>query len=658
MRQPTDNNHPHPPIGGRFFVDGAKPLSDAGGGQPAFAATDLRNERAACIAVAVSRTEPARANVMRDLHEPIENLLVPFGIGAAPGAGGVPGLFVICQAPRGATLAAIGRSWPEAALVSQVLRPIAMVLRELELRRFTHRAIRPNNVFVPGPSQPVTLGCAWAAPPGFHQPPAYEPFYALMCHPAGQGDGTIADDVYALGCLLIALATGTEPLRGLDRAAVLRRKLELGSFAAIAGDARLPSLIADLARGMLAEDPDHRPTPTMLLDPVTARGRRVAARPPRRAPRALAVGATTAWDARTLAHAIGQEPEHGIRALRDGSVAHWLRRGLGDAALCGRIDELLRQRAAEPREDDSLADTILAMRVVATLEPLAPLCWRGVAFWPDGLGPLLAAALLREAPLLKALEEAIAVEAVTTWAAMREGRCELALLRVESRGNQALLRVRPPAGGPARLAYTLNPLLPCGGALGDGHWVIGLDSVAPAMDAAIREGAQPFDLDCVAFLAAHMTRDLEIDVNALAAHHGATFPAMSWLRILARLQTRFGLEPMTALAKWLVSQTEPLMAGWHNRDRRAALAKQLAVLADQGGLPPIVAALDDRAGLASDAVGTAAAADALARIDAELALIANGAADRAALAVRYGLEATVGLGLTALAICLATAVLS
>ena len=192
--------------------------------------------------------------------------------------------------------------------------------------------------------------------------------------------------------------------------------------------------------------------------------------------------------------------------------------------------------------------------------------------------------------------------------------------------------------------------------MGVGHWVISLDSVASAMDAAVREAAQPFDMDCVAFLAAHTTRDVEIDVNALAAHHGTTFPAMSWLRILARLQTRFAPEPMTALAKWLVTQSEPLMAGWHNRDRRAALARQLAALAEEGFLPPIVAALDDRPGLEADAAGTAAAVETLAHIDAELDRIANGGAERAALAVRYGLEATVGLGLIALAVCLAAAV--
>ena len=34
----------------------------------------------------------------------------------------------------------------------------------------------------------------------------------------------------------------------------------------------------------------------------------------------------------------------------------------------------------------------MLVRAVATLDPLAPVCWPGTVVWPDGLGPALAAA--------------------------------------------------------------------------------------------------------------------------------------------------------------------------------------------------------------------------------------------------------------------------
>ena len=665
MQNPSDSQHPHPPIGGRFLVDPTRPLPGGGGGLPTFAATDLRSAGTDLMAVAVNRADPARANALRDLTEAGDNLLGPLGVGNAPGPNGVPAYYVICPAPPGPSLGTSTKPWSEAALIALVLRPVALVLCRLEARRVTHRSIRPNNVFIPGPGQPVSLGCAWAAPPALHQPPAYEPFYSLMCHPAARGDGSIADDVYALGCLLIALATGTAPMAGMDDATVLRRKLELGSFAALAGDRRLPPIIGDLARGMLAEDPDHRPTPSMLLDPAAARGRRVAARPPRRAPRPVTVGGTTAWDARGLAQAIGRDPESGVRALRDGSVAHWVRRGLGDAILCARIDDMVRQRVAEPHDDESLADTSLAMRVVATIEPLAPLCWRGVSFWPDGLGTLIAAATQGNSELLGHVEEVIETEAVGAWAVLREDRCDVFALRTEARANRSLLHVRSPAGGMLRLAYALNPHLPCGGALG-AHFVSSLDGVAPAME-AIMEGAgmqgagsqsagHPFDAHAVGFIAARASRSLDIEVNALTAHHGPEFPAMPWLRILAQLQVRFVPRPLPALSRWVASQAEPLAARWRNRGRRSAVETRLRTLAEAGMFIPIIAELEDHPSLAADADGARAATETVARIDAELARLGGGAAGRGSMAAYYGQEIAAGLGLTALAAAVVSAV--
>ena len=371
-------------------VDPGRPLPDAGGGQPAFVVLDSSGGRSGVMAVRVARAMPPRARALDAASGLTDGLLGPIGHGPglATGPAEMESYYVFCPAPPGPAVAAAPSAWTEADLLECLLRPAAQALQRLAAHGVTHRAIRPNNVFQSVPGQPVVLGQGWAAPPAALQPALFEPAYSAMCLPCGRGEGTIADDVYALGVLMVVLALGRTPLEGQDASEIVRRKLERGSFAAIVGDARLPTIIADLARGMLAEDPDHRPSPSLLLDPVAAQTRRLAARPAKRAPVPARIGPWVAWNARALAHAIAVHPEPGLAALRSGAVDAWLRRSLGDALLAGRLEEIV--RALPSAAVEARADALLGMCAVAVLDPLAPLCWRGVAVWPDGIGPALA----------------------------------------------------------------------------------------------------------------------------------------------------------------------------------------------------------------------------------------------------------------------------
>ncbi len=89
---------------------------------------------------------------------------------------------------------------------------------------------------------------------------------------------------------------------------------------------------------------------------------------------------------------MAREPDHGLNAVRGNAVEQWLRRGLADAQLAARVEELVRHRSLDRAPNDGDGEAELVMRVIAVLDPLAPLCWRGVALWPDGIGTALAAA--------------------------------------------------------------------------------------------------------------------------------------------------------------------------------------------------------------------------------------------------------------------------
>ena len=532
--------------GTNYLVDVARPLPGAGGGIPAFAATSLAAETRPLMALRVDRHAPARLRPLQSLTTDVEGLLTPLAHGPGPPIGGTPGYYVVCPAPRGPPVSEGLRPWPEQTLIECVMGPIALILEQLRSRGLTHRAIRANNVFHAAPNRPVALGAAWAAPPAMHQPAVYETAYTAICHPAGRGDGRIADDVYALGVLLVTLALGRPPMDGIDDKTIMSNKLEFGDFAAIVGTARLPPILGDVLRGMLAEDPEHRPSPGLLRDLAGARGRRVTARPPPRAQRSFLFGTITVWNNRTLAMAMALEPDEALRAIQSGTMMYWLRRGLGDSMLAVRLEELFRQHEADMTADKTTANAGPVMRAIAEVDVLMPLCWRGVAILPDGLGPVLATRLDDDPELHRKLLEIVATEAEGAWASTREERVPSTPQRLEARQRRAILQIRGPAGGLPRLAYTLNPLMPCASKLLEAHWIVNVRDLAPALDAiaAASPGADLLEPHIAAFIGARSERYLDQAVKALGTQSDEAGRILTTLRLLTELQARFHPVPL------------------------------------------------------------------------------------------------------------------
>jgi hypothetical protein len=329
--------------------------------------------------------------------------------------------------------------------------------------------------------------------------------------------------------------------------------------------------------------------------------------------------------------------------------------------IAARLEDLVRHRTLDGIPEDGNSDASLVMRAIVVLDPLAPLCWRGIALWPDGIGTAMAAALGTDPDVLARLAEIIAGEEAGSWASVRSDRCDFAALRVEARSQHAWLQQHGQTSGVERLAYLLNPLMPCGSPLMGGRWVARLPGLLPALEEtagrADHKQTAPVDVQVAAFISARLERRLDSELTALAGAAPSDAACLALLRLLAQLQGRFHNQPLPALSAWLAAQAEPVLATWHNRDRRVAVAERIQVLAEAGYLSPMLTALDDPTARSIDAHEARRAVAELNRIDVELAQIAGGAAGRAATARRLGQEIAAGLGLAALATVLAVAAL-
>jgi hypothetical protein len=470
-----------------------------------------------------------------------------------------------------------------------------------------------------------------------------------MCQPAGRGEGSIADDVYALGVTLLWCVLGSAA-DWTDGVALARRKLELGSLAALAGGARLSGSLQDLLHLMLADEPDHRPMPSVLLEPGQARSRRLATRPPARATRALDIGGESAWFARDLASAIARHPDQGAGLLRTGQVDRWLRRNLGDSGLATRVEECVQRRAAEALGDESRAQAMLVMRTVAVLDPLAPLVWRAASLFPDGLGPLLAWVLASaNGPLTVALEELVAHDAITQWCACQTRRRDLPALKQDARDWRGWLATRGPMGGLKRLVYALNPLLQCGSPLLSGHSAARLGDLLPALEAAAAQADKkrpPIDADIAAFAAARADQALVVELGQMDGCATEADRAVV-LGFFGRLQLRTHPAPLPRLASWLLESGMIALTRWHSLATRTSLATALASHAQAGQIAPMLALAEDTGARAADRSGAIQAAARLEAIGTERVSLATDAPVRAAGAERAGQDIAAAAGLVA-----------
>ena len=587
-----------------------------------FAAEDRRGIAGNLVALKADPLAPPRAALAQFMHADHDAMLSPLAHGTAGGA-----YWVVTHAPPGPSLESLVVPWRGNGLLTHVLRPAALALDALQMAGLTHRAIRPDNVFVAAAGKSAVLGPGWASSPAISQPASFEPPYSAICAPAARGDGSIADDVYALGVLLLSLWTGAVPLASLEANEIIRLKLEYGSYAALTQHMRLQRGFDDILRAMLSDDPLARPLPVSLANLDGIHARRGGSRGALRAARPLAVGGQLAWNRRMLAVLCTEQPQAATVMLRERTIEQWLRRSVEDPGLAATVEEFRQEemvtgtkiggaRAASsalPLSDGSL------MRLVALLDPLAPLFWRGRWLWPGGIGPLLAGALAHP-PLLPPqeagalLDDLVLRGGVARWRAARPGRPD----SNESVLPQHLLQNQSQNGEPTnreglllRAVYALNPYLACQSPKLAGESVV--DALALV---AVLERLGPEKLGGDTLLDAHSLAFLDARTQD-RPREGQIEPAAAAvareLAMLARCQAKGDGRPLPRIAASLLPRLEQLLQDWPGVSRRQRRLAALRTLAAAGDLMALLGLVSDKRHREQD---DAAREHALAQLDA------------------------------------------
>ncbi|MEI8394330.1 MAG: serine/threonine protein kinase [Rhodospirillaceae bacterium] len=603
-------------LGDRFEILPTQPLPAFDGiAGTAYAARALRGRKAECFALILSGAVPPRTEALAGF-----TLIDNPGIMRLLDHGMVEWAqnhrqALIFERPLGrrlmTSLAAGFEPMPEDQIMRLVIQSMMPVFKELSGRGLTHGGIRPNNMFLrDSGGGGLTVGECASTPPGYAQPALFEGIERAMAQPSGRGNGSILDDLYAFGVTLVFLALGRNPVQEMDDETVLSVKIERGSYAAIAGSSRIPQNLLEPVRGLLLDDPKQRWGLTQL--DLWLSGRRLSPKLsplPKRASRPVKIGGHEVWHCRGLARQMALNPTAATISVENGDIDRWLRRGISDDVMAEAVASAMENAALGGGKSSSVADRMVA-RVGMTLDPPAPIRYKGMAVMPDGLGVALAEAFLRREGV-QPLAEMIAWQLPLFWATIQtETRPELVPLVQSFDTLRGLLEKTGAAFGVERVLYEMNPSLYCLSPIViDYHAVtppdllLALDLAAEAKD----RSREPMDRHLSAFLANRHKRLEDSLFTQLASGVDPLRRITALLSIFGDIQTRFGMPPLPGLSRWIGSLMEPTVARFYNRPQRDAARKAIERVASDGKLIDLLRIIDDPDAIKKDALGFSAA---------------------------------------------------
>jgi eukaryotic-like serine/threonine-protein kinase len=515
-------------------------------------------------------------------------------------------------------------------VIRDYVSPIVAALRALSMAGIAHGAVNPTNLLFPeSPRQRVVLGECVSTATAVRQPAIFLPIEAALAAPAARGNGQLTDDIFALGVTVAFLVLGGNPVSGLADEAVLRARIELGSYGAIIGDRRLSAGLIDLVRGLVVDDAKLRWTIDEIEEWITTRRfvlHQGAAM--RRATRPFEFDGHPYLLPRALSHAFAGNIDAASKALRGKDFENWVQRALDDETTIALIKSAQAETATSSPGD--LRDAAFVSRICVALDWKAPIRYRGLAATPDGLGGALASAFL-ENRSLQTIGEAISQRLPQFWLAARSSTStdHVALLKLFER-LRPLLADQRLGCGVERVLYELNPWLHCLSPLIEKDHVYSLTGLLAALErqaASHLEGGDLIDRHIAAFVAARFKTATSGWVEGLASRSQVT-RLVSTLRVLTRLQANGGPAAVPNLMKWVVRQTTPLIDGYHHRPTRDRLSKQCEMATQSGKLVNLMLLIDNPVEQQRDAEGFAEARRAHAIVAGQLSRLAASAARR------------------------------
>lgn len=506
-------------------------------------------------------------------------------------------LALVFETPGGRKMMETPESKPlrlhEERLVPAIILPILNVLQEFRRADMMHGAISLDNMFLTGTtgSESVVLGECLSTAAFFRLHTLYETIERGMAQASGRGQGSMKDDLYALGICIAQVVRGVNLAAGKTALQITNAKMQSGSLNFATGGDRLPGNIGDFLRGVLNDDETER----WDLDEAVrwAEGRRINSKPqyvPVKAARPFIFRDDKYWDLRSVAAAFAAHPLDAASVLEKDQFTQWIKRNFEDKEL------ELRLAKAWEKEKGSSRERIVAAICMA-LDPRAPVRYKDLAIFPTGLGVALAEAMSRQDEV-QSHAEMIATQMFSTWVQQRFDELPEAsgIITLYEKCRSFLVQ-KMPVYGIERVLYMLDKEVVCMSPLLLNYVVLGPGSLLLALEDIARKPDRPesiLDRHMMAFISVREPKMIDPHLGHVISRDRG-YHLVGVARTLAAIQRRFNTGPVPGVGGWLISMLAPAIERFNDRDLRTELAKRMNKLANDGNLASILDLIDNAA---------------------------------------------------------------
>ena len=303
---------------------------------------------------------------------------------------------------------------------------------------------------------------------------------------------------------------------------------------------------------------------------------------------------------RDLAQGISKDWDESVELVRNGTIATWIRRSIGDDEMADAALEAASTAAIGADNDDRLV-----ARTCIVLHPSAPIRYRDFRAMVDGFGPLLAA--FADVPDAHQLFGAILrFNLVSFWLeSQSRPRPDLMSCVSEYEKLKPILERTGVGYGVERAIYDLNPNQPCLSPMLERDYVISVDDLLPALERVAQqqkgEVKQYVDRHIGAFVAARFRISVNSELHDMDNRTDQYVPIVAAAKLLSSIQENQPTRIFPALSQATAKALEPAINRFHSRRQRKRVRDELRRVAKSGRIYELVNAVDNQTMLSAEA---------------------------------------------------------